>query len=95
MPYAPPKHRPPGWHPGPPKGTDPFYGSTLWKQLRERVRRRDHGICARCGAPNSWRVDHIKPRAEGGVDLEWNLRLLCATCDNKRHAEKGKVWRGD
>lgn len=94
MPYAPPKHRPPGWRRYVPRPADPFYGSTLWKQLRARVRRRDHGICALCGAINAWLVDHRIPRSEGGPDEEWNLRLLCTTCDNQRHPEKGRVWRG-
>lgn len=93
MPYAPPKHRPPGWRPPASKGTDPYYGSVAWKQLRQRVRRRDRGICARCGAPDSWKVDHVQPRSEGGADHEWNLRLLCDDCDAKRHAEKGSAWR--
>ena len=93
MPYAPPKHRPPGWRPHSPKPTDSFYGSVRWKELRARVRRRDHGICALCGTPNSWTVDHRVPRSEGGADEDWNLRLLCRTCDNKRHADKGATWR--
>lgn len=93
MPYAPPKHRPPGWRPAPPKPTDPFYGSTFWKQLREFVRRRDRGICAQCGRPNSWRADHVIPRELGGMDDPSNLRLLCTRCDNKRHREKGLAWR--
>jgi 5-methylcytosine-specific restriction endonuclease McrA len=95
VPYAPPKHRPPGWRPSAPKPTDPFYGSTLWKHLRERVRRRDRGICSQCGRPESWTVDHRIPRSLGGADAEWNLRLLCKECDGKRHSEKGRVWRGD
>ena len=94
MPYATPKHRPPGWRPSP-KPTDPFYNSVYWKQLRAHVRSRDGGICARCGAPESRQVDHIRPRTEGGADAEWNLRLLCADCDNKRHRDKGSKWRVD
>jgi len=73
--------------------TDRFYGSTAWKQLRAKVRRRDRGICELCGAANSWLVDHRVPRSEGGPDHESNLRLLCTTCDNKRHPEKGRLWR--
>ena len=92
MPMAPPKHRPLGWRPAP-KAVHPFYNSPLWAQLRARVRQRDRGICAKCGKPGSWTVDHIKPRNEGGVDLEWNLRLLCRDCDAKRHREKGLAWR--
>jgi 5-methylcytosine-specific restriction endonuclease McrA len=93
MPFAPPKHRPPGWKPGPKKTTNPFYNSVFWKHLRQRVRQRDGGICQVCGKSDSRRVDHVKPREEGGADHEWNLRTLCDDCDAKRHAEKGHAWR--
>lgn len=93
MPFAPPKHRPPGWRARAPKPTDPFYSSVRWKEMRVRVRRRDRGICALCGEPNSWTVDHRIPRKEGGPDEEWNLRLLCTRCDNRWHREKGTAWQ--
>ena len=93
MPYAAPKHRPPGWKSGGGKITDPFYGSVFWQNLRQRVRLRDRGICRGCGRQGAWRVDHIKPRSEGGADAEWNLRLLCNACDGKRHADKGRAWK--
>jgi 5-methylcytosine-specific restriction protein A len=94
LPYAPPKHRPSGWRQAPPeKSTDPFYGSTSWKYLREYVRQRERGICSRCGAPNSRYVDHISPRALGGLDDPSNLRLFCSKCDNRRHSEKGRFRR--
>lgn len=61
--------------------------------MRERIKYRDGGICSHCGKPDSWRVDHIKPRKEGGPDVDWNMRLLCDDCDAKRHAEKGLAWK--
>jgi 5-methylcytosine-specific restriction endonuclease McrA len=57
------------------------------------VRERDGGICRRCGRPDSWRVDHIKARRDGGADAEWNLQLLCTDCDAKKHREKGRAWK--
>jgi 5-methylcytosine-specific restriction endonuclease McrA len=93
MPFAPPKHRPLGWKPAPKKPTDAFYTSDYWRKARDRIKYRDGGICAKCGKPDSWRVDHIRPRTEGGSDSDWNLRLLCDGCDAIRHAEKGKAWR--
>jgi len=92
VPYAAPKHRPPGWKPYV-KLTDPFYNSVVWKELRARVRRRDGDICRLCGGPGARFVDHVIPRDEGGADHELNLRSLCVDCDGKRHAEKGAVWR--
>jgi 5-methylcytosine-specific restriction enzyme A len=90
MPYAPPKHRPPGWRPAV-KRTDPFYGSALWKRLRTAVRQRDRGICQECRNPG-WIVDHIIARKDGGPDEMSNLRTLCAVCDNRRHPEKAS-WQ--
>lgn len=95
MPNLPPKHRPPGWRPTP-KFRSPaqaFYHTQAWRNLADSVRERDQGICRNCGAPDSRRVDHIRPRAEGGADAEWNLQLLCNDCDARKHAEKGKAWR--
>jgi 5-methylcytosine-specific restriction endonuclease McrA len=93
MPFAPPKHRPSGWKPAAKKPTDPFYTSDFWRKMRDRIKYRDGGICARCGAPDSWRVDHITPRTQGGPDVDWNMRLLCDGCDAIRHSEKGHAWR--
>jgi 5-methylcytosine-specific restriction protein A len=95
MPTLPPKHRPAGWRPTP-KFVNPdhaFYGTQAWKRLREFVRKRDGGICARCGRAESWRVDHIIPRADGGPDDQSNLQLLCDDCDAKKHREKGSAFR--
>jgi 5-methylcytosine-specific restriction endonuclease McrA len=89
MPFAPPKHRPSGWRPRPPKPTDQFYKSPAWLSLRQKVIRRARGRCVMCGAPGATQVDHRIPRSLGGADALWNLRLLCRPCDNRRHAEKG------
>jgi 5-methylcytosine-specific restriction endonuclease McrA len=96
MPTRAPPHRPFGWHPAP-KVYNPahdFYGTERWKQLRAAVRRRDKNTCTTpgCGEPAA-RVDHIIPREQGGPDTMRNLRCLCATCDARRHPEKGSVWR--
>lgn len=101
MPQMPPKHRPAGWKPVP-KAVNPnhkFYGTQEWKRTRAFVRERDHWSCqiptsgaSRCGRW-AYRVDHIKPREEGGSDLPFNLRCVCDSCDGKRHREKGFAWR--
>lgn len=74
---------------------DNFYKSREWLKARFRVLHRDKYQCVMCGAcvkaKGTARVDHIKPRKvypELSLDLE-NLRTLCASCDNKRHREKG------
>ena len=73
---------------------DKFYSSKEWRALRKQALVRDGYKCVMCGIDVSgWkksRVDHILTRRER-PDLELvldNLRSLCVTCDNRRHAEK-------
>jgi 5-methylcytosine-specific restriction protein A len=81
---------------------DPFYKSPEWKAIRAKAVRLSGGLCAWCKADirgiGGARVDHIKPRKHR-PDLAFqllNLRVLCPTCDNRRHADKGKrVSRSD
>ena len=75
--------------------TDCFYSSQAWRTLRARAVRLAGARCVWCGADVSARgasrVDHVRPRREVphlALVLS-NLRVLCATCDNRRHAEKG------
>lgn len=75
--------------------TDPFYQTNQWRNLRHRVVARDRYRCTCCGASvrgkGLSRVDHVIPRRQR-PDLALsssNLRTLCASCDNKRHSEKG------
>lgn len=70
--------------------TDRFYTSTAWKKLRKEALERDL-CCVICGASGSYlTADHIIPRsAEPDLELELsNIRILCKSCDNKRHSEK-------
>lgn len=77
------------------------YKDTAWEKLRLLVLRRDNYTCEFCGQLCTGKnrngfspvVDHIKtvrerPDLAGDPD---NLRVLCKSCDNKRHSEKGKV----
>lgn len=72
-----------------------FYSSLAWKRLRKQALIRDGFCCKWCGTSvrgkGMSRVDHIYPvktHPHLALVLE-NLRTLCPTCDNKRHAEKG------
>lgn len=64
--------------------------------LRRRVMARDHHICQICHKPGkhdtgpddrSWHIDHILPWSKGGATTFENLRLTCATC-NQRKADR-------
>jgi 5-methylcytosine-specific restriction enzyme A len=74
---------------------DPFYQSGAWRRLRYLALRRDRWRCTCCGRSvrmrGDSRVDHIetrKARPDLALKLS-NVRTLCASCDNKRHSEKG------
>lgn len=79
----------------PMKQAESFYTNAAWRALRLAALKRDHFRCTVCGvyvgAKGDSRVDHIRPRSECpelALELS-NLRVLCATCDNRRHFEKG------
>lgn len=76
------------------------YGGT-WEKTRERILKRDNGLCQAClrngvltvvgDKPYSAWCDHIKPKAEGGTDDDENLQTLCRACHKtKTDAEKAR-----
>lgn len=73
-----------------------FYKSPEWFRARAAAIRKANGKCASCGCniigKGKARVDHIRPlRQYPALALDPNnLRVLCPTCDNMRHAEKGR-----
>jgi 5-methylcytosine-specific restriction enzyme A len=100
MPTKPPTFRPVGWTPAPnkrPEVHDRFYGTQAWKRIRSEVLKRDGHRCTAsdCRTPSGGLggrlvVDHIIERRNGGADHISNLRTLCPSCDNRRHARKGE-----
>jgi 5-methylcytosine-specific restriction protein A len=98
-----PEHRRPPW-----AGRDDKaarydgISSGEWRALKARVRRRDHGCCYLCGAPEPadepeaqpYVLDHKVPVSEGGSarDLD-NLGLLCPACDDVK--SKAEALRGN
>ena len=67
-----------------------------WKgvQDRERIRKRDNGLCQEClrhdrvsvGAA----VDHIVPLWNGGTDDDANKELLCQPCHDAKSAREAR-----
>jgi hypothetical protein len=58
---------------------------------RQRITERYNRICQICGKKTNKRIptdypelDHLVPRSKGGKDSEWNLRLVCQGCNNRR-----------
>lgn len=73
-----------------------------WQKQRERILKRDAGLCQPClrrghVTPDCRTVDHITPKARGGGDEEENLQTICDGPDSchqaKTQAEsRGMVW---
>lgn len=65
-----------------------FYTSKAWERVADAVRRRDHYLCVKCGAPASI-VHHIIPlRKCYGTPLSLdanNLETLCSACHQAQH----------
>jgi 5-methylcytosine-specific restriction endonuclease McrA len=59
-------------------------GSTSrWRKIRQRIINRDRGLCQMCGNEGD-SVDHITPRSQGGTDEDYNLQLLCRSCNSSK-----------
>ena len=61
------------------------YQSVAWQKIRAAVMKRDSYLCQVCWSEGqrptpATAVDHIKPRAQGGLDNLENLRAICADC---------------
>ena len=59
-----------------------------WTHTRRRVLTRDGYRCRRCGAPAT-DVHHI----EQGIEYDWNLIALCATCHQPCTAAQAAAGR--
>ena len=64
-----------------------------WGEIRKAVYRRDNYHCTNCasaGGPHGdteLHADHVLPRSRGGSDTLQNLRTLCRSCHQARHAQ--------
>lgn len=68
-----------------------IYKTKAWREVRQRVFRRDGFRCFKCGRRAGLECDHIRPVATGGdwFDME-NLRTVCRGCHIKITAEAGR-----
>jgi 5-methylcytosine-specific restriction endonuclease McrA len=59
--------------------------------MRAAVMRRDHGRCRYCGNP-AQEIDHIEPRAHGGLTVMANLAAACLYCNRSKGARTPAEW---
>lgn len=79
------------------------YGSD-WDKRRERILKRDKGLCQEClrngrltpvgDKPYTAFCDHIIPKAEGGTDDDDNLQTLCKPCHQAKTDREKNRGRG-
>ena len=65
-----------------------------WTTTSNRIKQRDHYICAGCGlVRQDHQVDHIIPLEQGGSNGDHNLQLLCKQYAGGKgcHAAKTKA----
>ena len=56
------------------------------RNIQFKVLKRDNQICSECGNPvlvEDIEFDHVIPWSKGGPTEEYNVRLLCKTCNRK------------
>lgn len=58
--------------------------SSLHRELRAFVFKRDGGKCLCCGSGKRLTLDHVIPEALGGPTEAWNLQLLCYDCNQRK-----------
>ncbi|MGA5670048.1 HNH endonuclease [Streptomyces pseudogriseolus] len=52
---------------------------------RARILARDSHRCQGCGAAEDLTLDHVVHWSNGGTNADDNLRVLCRSCNSKRH----------
>ena len=71
---------------------NPVISAAKWDVIRERVLKRDKGLCQLCLRAGVVReaktVDHIIPKAHGGTDADSNLQSLCWPCHKAKTARE-------
>jgi len=62
------------------------------KELKDKVFKRDCGVCQACGSKQDIEYDHIIPVSHGGESIEENLQLLCRSCNRRKRAMGAADW---
>lgn len=60
--------------------------------IKEKVRKRDKNKCVKCQSPNKLHFHHKEHFAKGGLHVEENIVLLCASCHADVHKDDQSYW---
>lgn len=67
---------------------------SAWMKIRDRILRRDSGLCQPCRKEGKLtlaiEVDHTTPLHHGGTDDDSNLQSICAACHAAKSAAEAQ-----
>ena len=70
-------------------------GGALSRDIVERLKALQRGMCAGCGcnlSKSGQHIDHIVPLAKGGANTDDNVQLLCPPCNLAKNAKHPIDW---
>lgn len=78
----------------------PRHNYTISDADRAYIYKRDGHQCLKCGSDSDLTIDHITPRAYGGLDVRGNYQTLCFSCNSSKGASfadyrpgaDGQLW---
>lgn len=59
---------------------------------RKAIKERDGNRCVYCGSNDNLTLDHIRPKAHGGIDVARNLVTCCLDCNGKKSNKHWQEW---
>lgn len=61
----------------------------LWKR---DIKERDQNRCVYCGSAENITLDHVTPKARGGIDVASNLVACCLECNGRKSDADWMSW---
>lgn len=69
-----------------------FSSSEAKKLWRRHIKEKWEDKCAYCGSRENITLDHIVPRARGGLDTSHNVVACCKSCNQSKGIYDWKEW---
>ena len=69
-------------------------------KLARQIKARDGFACVYCGATKEssgshMHLDHLTPKAAGGLDIATNLVVACRSCNTRRQDKALRLWAAE